>query len=278
MANVILIIITIIVMYLSIKIIIKSYKKANDSFEKTLYTIFSITILFPLILYYLDRFNIPTLLRYTKNIDSKQWLDIISNYISSFISTIVSAFFLVFVTIRQIERTYRDNEKLNKENQRLQNLPLLSYTISQETLDENIFNENTVMIFSKRKSKSDKNINLLIKIKNIGMNSIRKLFFVIESDFFELKKVNLSNQGCIEKGGEKQKGIIIIGADEGNYKICITVYYQDLLSNWYKQIIDLEITVMNQFCADTKDYALINKIMINDEKIIEKITSKHSKI
>lgn len=110
MANVILIIITIIVMYLSIKIIIKSYKKANDSFEKTLYTIFSITILFPLILYYLDRFNIPTLLRYTKNIDSKQWLDIISNYISSFISTIVSAFFLVFVTIRQIERTYRDKD------------------------------------------------------------------------------------------------------------------------------------------------------------------------
>lgn len=166
---------------------------------------------------------------------------------------------------------------MNKENQRLQNLPLLSYTISQETLDENIFNENTVMIFSKRKSKSDKNINLLIKIKNIGMNSIRKLFFVIESDFFEPKKVKLSNQGCIEKGRDKQKGIIIIGADEGNYKICITVYYQDLLSNWYKQIIDLEITVMNQFCADTKDYALINKIMINDEKIIEKITSKHSK-
>lgn len=273
MANVVLIIITVLIIYLSVKMIIKNFNEAKDPFEKVMYTVLSMAILIPLILYYLDRFNIPTMLRYTKNVDSKQWLDIISSYFSSIISTIISVVFLVYVTIKQIERTYQDNERLNKENQRLQNLPLLNYTINHGIFNTNIF-DDTVTILSNQTDYNDKSINLLIEVKNIGVNSIRRLFFTIESDFFETEIFALRNQGGIEKDSSTQKEIIIIGARDKDYNICFTSYYQDLLTNWYEQKINVEISVTNKFNIETKDYVSINTITVNDEKCLKEIPTK----
>lgn len=273
MANVVLIIITVLIIYLSVKMIIKNFNEAKDPFEKVMYTVMSMAILIPLILYYLDRFNIPTMLRYTKNVDSKQWLDIISSYFSSIISTIISVVFLVYVTIKQIERTYQDNERLNKENQRLQNLPLLNYTINHGIFNTNIF-DDTVTILSNQTDYNDKSINLLIEVKNIGVNSIRRLFFTIESDFFETEIFAVRNQGGIEKDGSTQKEIIIIGARDKDYNICFTSYYQDLLTNWYEQKINVEISVTNKYKIETKDYVSINTITVNDEKCLKEIPPK----
>ena len=47
------------------------------------------------------------------------------------------------------------------------------------------------------------------------------------------------NQSSIEKDQIIKKEIIIPNVQEGTYKIFITVFYQDLLKNWYKQKIEL---------------------------------------
>lgn len=62
----------------------------------------------------------------------------------------------------------------------------------------------------------------------------------MESLLFNQKEIfEMFNQSSIEKDQIIKKEIIIPNVQEGTYKIFITVFYQDLLKNWYKQKIEL---------------------------------------
>ena len=119
--NIIQVLLTIVVLIFSIKLFIKGYKESKSDFEKVLYTMLSFAIMFPLVVYYLDRYNIPSKFGYTENIISSDWVGILTNYSAAIFSTLLSAVFLIFVTFKQMNETYKDNIKLNNETQRIQN-------------------------------------------------------------------------------------------------------------------------------------------------------------
>lgn len=231
----------------------------------------SFAILFPLIIYYLDRYNIPSKFGYTENIISSDWVSILTNYSAAIISTLLSAVFLIFITFKQMDETYKDNIKLNNETQRIQNLPLLRYNFTHERLEGEMFDENKKWIFSNQDDSNSDSIDFTMEIENIGLNTVRKVYLEVESELFNKKEnFELCNQSNIEKIQTKKKEFIITNVANGTYKIEITVYYQDLLKNWYKQKVHLTISVTNIYNSKTHDCNQINSIVVTDEEMLSR--------
>lgn len=265
------IILIIIVFTFSIKLFIKGYKDSKSEFEKVLYIILSFTIILPLLVYYLDRYNIPSKLGYAENIISSDWVSILTNYSAAIISTLLSSVFLMFITFRQMEETYKDNIKLNNETQRIQNLPLLRYNFTHERLEGDMFDENKKWIIS---NQDDSNVDLIdftMEIENVGLNTVRKVYLDVESELFNQKEIfELCNQSNIEKSQTKKIEFIITNVAKGTYKIEITVYYQDLLKNWYKQKVHLTISITNIYYSKAYDCNQINSVVVDDEEMLSK--------
>ena len=265
------IILTIGILIFSIKLFIKGYKDSKSDFEKVLYTMLSFAIIFPLFVYYLDRYNIPSKFGYTENIISSDWVSILTNYSAAIISTLLSAVFLIFITFKQMDETYKDNIKLNNETQRIQNLPLLRYNFTHERLEEELFGENKKWIFSNQDDSNSDSLYFTMEIENIGLNTVRKVYLEVESELFNKKEnFELCNQSNIEKNQLKKKEFIITNVAKGTYKIEITVYYQDLLKNWYKQKVHLTISVTNIYDSKTHDRNQIKSVIVGDEELLSK--------
>ena len=265
------VILTIAILAFSIKLFVKGYKDSKSNFEKILYTMLSFAIIFPLIVYYLDRYNIPSKFGYTENIISSDWVSILTNYSAAIISTLLSAVFLIFITFKQMDETYKDNIKLNNETQRIQNLPLLRYNFTNEILEGKMFDENKKWIFSNRDDSNSDSIDFTMEIENIGLNTVRKVYLEVESELFNKKEnFELCNQSNIEKNQLKKKEFIITNVAKGTYKIEITVYYQDLLKNWYKQKVHLTISITNIYDSKTYNCNQINSVIVDDEEILLK--------
>lgn len=264
-------ILTISMLAFSIKLFIKGYKDSKSDFEKILYTMLSFAIVFPLLVYYLDRYNIPSKFGYTENIISSDWVSILTNYSAAIISTLLSAVFLIFITFKQMDETYKDNIKLNNETQRIQNLPLLRYNFTHERLEGEMFDENKKWMFSNQDDSNIDSIDFTVQIENIGLNTVRKVYLEVESELFNKKEnFELCNQSNIEKNQLKKKEFIITNVAKGTYKIDITVYYQDLLKNWYKQKVHLTISVTNIYDSKTHDRNQINSVIVDDEEMLSK--------
>ncbi len=266
-SKIIQIILTVIIFIFSVKLFIKGYKDSKSDFEKVLYIMLSVAIMFPLFVYYLDRYNIPSRFGYTENIISSNWVDILTNYSATIISTLFSAVFLIFVTFKQMNETYNDNLKLNNEAQRIQNLPFLQYNFTYERLEDDIFGENQKWIFSNQDDNNNKSIDFTMEIENIGLNTVRKVYLEVKSDLLDKKEyLELCNQSNIEKNQKKKKEFIIMNVANGTYKIEIVVYYQDLLKNWYKQKVYLTISLTNIYDSKTHNCNQINLVIVDDEE------------
>lgn len=263
---------TVIILIFSVRLFIKGYKDSKSDFEKILYIILSLAMMFPLLIYYLDRYNIPSKFGYTKNIISSDWVGILTNYSATLISTLLSAVFLIFVTFKQMDETYKDNIKLNNETQRIQNLPFLRYNFTHERLKEKELKENQKLIFSGQNKNNNSNlIEFTMEIENIGLNTVRKVYLEVESELLNKKEIfELCNQSNIEKGQIKSAEFIIANVSKGTYKIEIAVYYQDLLKNWYKQKIRLIISVNDIYNSMTHDQNKISSVVVVDEEMLLK--------
>ena len=274
------IILTIGILVFSIKFFVKGYKESKSDLEKIVYVMLPLAIMFPVVVYYLDRYNIPSKLGYTENIISSDWVSILTNYSATIFSTLLSAVFLIFITFKQMDETYKDNIKLNNkvykdniklnnETQRIQNLPLLRYNFIQESLEGEMFDENKKCIFSNQDYNNIDSIDFTMEIENIGLNTVRKVYLEVESELFNKKETfELWNQSNIKKNQIKKKEFIIPHVAKGIYKIDITVYYQDLLKNWYKQKVHLTISVTNIYDSNTNSNNQINSVVVDDEEML----------
>ena len=274
------IILTIGILVFSIKFFVKGYKESKSDLEKIVYVMLPLAIMFPVVVYYLDRYNIPSKLGYTENIISSDWVSILTNYSAAIFSTLLSAVFLIFITFKQMDETYKDNIKLNNkvykdniklnnETQRIQNLPLLRYNFIQESLEGEMFDENKKCIFSNQDYNNIDSIDFTMEIENIGLNTVRKVYLEVESELFNKKETfELWNQSNIKKNQIKKKEFIIPHVAKGIYKIDITVYYQDLLKNWYKQKVHLTISVTNIYDSNTNSNNQINSVVVDDEEML----------
>lgn len=255
----------------------KYYKEAESNLEKTIYNIIAIAIIFIVIIYFLDSKNLPSKYGYTKNINSSDWVNNITNYAIVIFSTLLNSAFLIFVTRKQIEDSYKDNLKINKkmheentklnnEMQRIQNLPFLRYNFNYDRLEGEFFDDNQKWIFSNQDDSNGGSINFTFEIENIGLNAVRKTYIEIQSELFNKEEIfELCNQSNIEKNEIKKKEIIITNVDKGTYEIKIFVYYQDLLKNWYKQQIDLVVVNSNIYSDKYKGFDYVDSYVVHEE-------------
>lgn len=251
----------------------KGYKDYKDEFSKLLYCLLLNSIIFLLIVYHLDKFNVPSMLGYTKNINSSDWINILTNSFITIISTMLSSIILLKITFKQLEETRKDNIELNNENHRIQNAPLLKYNFTLEPL-EGVFNENQKLILINQDAiKQHKEaLEFVISIENIGLNTARNVILTMESLLFNKKEIfEMFNQSSIEKDQIIKKEIIIPNVSEGTYKIFITVFYQDLLKNWYKQKIELIVSMTNIFDSSVRSYTIINSFNVYEEELTKDI-------
>lgn len=94
----------------------------------------------------------------------------------------------------------------------------------------------------------------------------------MESLLFNQKEIfEMFNQSSIEKDQIIKKEIIIPNVQEGTYKIFITVFYQDLLKNWYKQKIELIVSMTNIFDSSVRSYTIINSFNVYEEELTKDI-------
>lgn len=151
-------------------------------------------------------------------------------------------------------------------------MPILKYEVdTQNKCDDGIEN----LIITKIANGNIYFFNM--KIKNVGMNTIKSLIIDCSSDIISDKKADRlvgSNSICVL---EKNEEIIVsryleLNTNE-NYDFVLTVYYEDVLSNWYRQIINLKYEATDYF-----DYGYIGGVRydINKEIIIaeEEINKK----
>lgn len=210
----------------------KYYKKCNTLTEKSFYILLVSMVIFIFILYYMDKFNIPTFLGWTKGINSQNWLVSLISFGGVILAEVFGGLVLFFVTMLQIDRNREDNFIRDNEERRINNMPLL-----QCTIEDGFINDAPNFILETKYDKGHRQ-TIFIVIKNIGLNSVKKCYLQVEGD--SLTKTNcflIDNQSSIAKDQERKLNIILnLKKDEYFFKF--TFYYNDLLDNWYKKLVE----------------------------------------
>jgi len=227
------IIITVIILGVTAWFCYFNYKKCEDDLEKSLYILLFCVSSTPIVIYYLDRYNVPTWLGWSINVNSQNWLSFLASYSSGIMSAIISAVVLVIVTILQIKKNNEDTIKRDSENMRFQNMPILKYSFDTEKRGNSDLDE---LIITNIEDGIPYKFN--IYLKNIGLNNIKNLKVDFTSDLINNSTDRIFGKNSIEvmeKGEEKIiRKIFSLKQSDTPYKIIINVYYQDVLSNWYK--------------------------------------------
>ena len=263
MGNIILFIITLTIISLTLYFIYKSTEKSNSLVEKISYIALAIVDSAILIIYYFDRFNVATELGWNTNVNTQNWLNFIATYTTGIISAGIAALVSVFVTIYQIKKNNEENDKRDKENFRIQNMPLLKYDCVQ---GRNASVELTQLDTNIEENKGVTQ-QITLSLKNIGLNSIRKYYMKIESNILKHKYIfEIAKESVIEKGQEVIIPFVLRLKTEEIYNFKITLYYQDLVFNIYEQDVILEYKLFS--ANDGLNHYYDYKFMVQDEKQI----------
>ena len=247
----------------------KSVKKTNSLSNKISDITIVLVITSVYVIYLLDTFNIPTVLGLSKNVNIDNWFSFVGNYLTGIITSIIGALIAVWTTLYQIRNNNEETEKRDKENARLQNLPLLKYAINtNKNVEANL--ENFIMT-NEEVDKTEKVYRFSLSVKNIGLNNIKRLKVKLESEIFSKHARNIFGYDSIEML-EKDEEVIInkyFNLKEENvpYEMLITVFYEDVLSNWYKQTLKVEYIATNKF--EVGGYIGEVKYLVNEEEIID---------
>lgn len=252
------IILSILILFFSYIWAYKLCKKLENIYEKTFYVFFVVVETFLIGLYYFDRYNIPTFLKWNENINTQNWLSILSSSGISVLTEILGGLILVFVTIMQLKKTLDDNHKRDIEDRRINNMPFLSYKINNFYLNNEKYHYLTTIYEDGITSQ------ISLFLKNIGMNTVRDCYIEITpKDLKQTFCCRLQEQGCIDKGDEKNINYLL-SLSQGDHIFEITVYYEDLVHNWYSQKIELLFSISNVY------HNGINQAYINFEVYDEK--------
>lgn len=269
--NIILWIIPFFTIVVLIVLIYKAIKKTNSITERILEIVLAVVLFSIVSIYYLDRFDIPTKLNWTSNIDTKSWLSFISSYLTGIITAVIAALVAVWTTIYQIKKNNEENEKRDKKNLKIQNMPILKYNINAEKSDAEGIDD---LIPTNMDHLAHNIYYLNIVIKNIGMNNVRNI--IIDFSLIGDSTYRFIGDGTInplEKGDtiELNKYFSVKASDKP-YEMKLIIYYQDLLSNWYKQKISINYYASNHyskgFYYGSITYNVEKEIEIEEKEII----------
>ena len=267
MNDIILFLISILFVVVMVYLSYRAIKKSNSLAEKLSEIIMAMIMATLLIIYYLDRYNIPTELNLAMNMNTQNWLSFIGNYITGIISAIIGALVAVWTTIYQIKKNNEENDKRDRENLRIQNMPILKYNINAERRGKGGLSE---LLITNKENELQNVYNLNIIIKNIGLNSIKDLIVDFSSNIINNAIYRLSGNGVInpiEKGESIEiNRFFSLKSSEKYYEMFLNIYYQDVLSNWYKQKIIIKYGATNVF--DQGGYKANVRFEVKKEEII----------
>lgn len=252
----------VIIFFVTCYIFKKFYKKCEDTFEKVIFWIYIVLTAFILTLYYFDKFNVPTFLKWGENVDTQNWLTILANFGTAILAEVLGGLFLIYVTMIQIKKNNDDNRNRDKEERRINNMPLLTYTFSSD--NKGIINRYNLPSIYKYSNGAE----IVLIIKNIGLNAVRNCYIKISGKSLEKSYYcQLDTQNTLDKGEDKAiEFLIALPFEKHDFKI--TVYYEDLLHNWYSQVINLNCEVIFIF-YQVSNY--INyRFSVENEKVIKK--------
>ena len=258
--NLIIVLGTVAIVYYAIK---KTYKKCDTVFERVIFIFLLISFISIMGIYFFDKLNLSRFFLIGEEVDTRTWLAIISSFMTSILAETLGGIILIFVTYLQIEANREDLNKKEKENNRINNMPLLVYSFP----DGNMNAVNNIYSIETNKS-FEKEINWTLSIKNIGMNAVRKCYLnIINKSIDNNITCKIDEQSSIDK--DQTKDICFFQkVNYGKYDFKINIYYEDLLHNWYSQKIDVYFNI-----EETSDYVgYYNKVhyIVHDEKIIKK--------
>ena len=221
-----------------------NYKKCNEGGEKIIFIFYVIIVSIPIIIYYLDLWNIPSQLKLTKNIDSQNWLNFLFTYSSTIVSSVIGVTASIYIAWTQIRKNNEDNEKRDKENLRVQNMPLLKYNIDTERKYKGDVSD---LIITSIENGQPYELNF--SFKNIGLNSIKNIIIDYESDVINstYRLSGKNNVISIEKGEEIESNHFLSLELNSITKMKLIVYYEDVLDNWYKQILNITYNASSIF-------------------------------
>ena len=267
MGDIILFLISILFISILVYLSYRAIKKSNSLAEKISEIVLSLVMITVLVIYYLDRYNIPSKLNLTMNINTQNWLSLIGNYITGIISAIIGALVAVWTTIYQIKKNNEENDRRDRENLRIQNMQILKYNINAERRGTGGLSE---LLITNKENELQNVYNLNIVIKNIGLNSIKDLIVDFSSNIINNAIYRLSGNGVInpiEKGESIEiNRFFSLKSSEKYYEMFLNIYYQDVLSNWYKQKIIIKYGATNVF--DQGGYKANVRFEVKKEEII----------
>lgn len=250
------------------KWMLKSIKKSKDNIEKIVGVITIIIGNIFLIIYYIDKFNLPTILKINTNVDTQNWLMIITTCIASIISATIGGLIAFGIARNQI----KENNMQNSENLRIQNMPMLKYEIKTEgSKNEEIDIED--FIISNCEDKKSRPYDLFISIKNIGLNNVKRILVDFESAMVNDKYRILGKNSLISiEKNETQQIYRYFALESGKeYEMKLKVYYEDVLQNWYCQIVEINY---NATTISKGSYPLGNvecrvneEVLLNDKEL-----------
>ena len=256
--------IIVIITYVIVSNIIKRVYDKCDSFVERIGLILYVLIIgVPIVIYLLDRWNITDVFGFMKNIEGDMWFEYISNYTSSVIGAILSSVISICLVFYQIDKNNKDTENRDKENLRIQNLPILKYSFDNKTdvgteIDDFAF-------FTGGRNHSY--LGTFI-IKNIGLNNIKNIKVDMIIDEYDVNKRVIGNNTLevLEKGDEiKIAKRFLFNSDNKTHKVKYVIYYQDLLSNWYTQKVNIDVVTTD--CCDSGIYQSSFNVSVDKEMI-----------
>ena len=259
------IVVAIIAMYVLNKMIIKRMDKEKDKAVKVLYGVCLIISDIFLIIYYTDRFNIPTFFKMNQNVDTQNWLNNISNFVSNILLATIGGIIAFVIARHEIN----ENNKQNLENNRIQNMPMLKYNITTDVKGKKINIDNH--IFTKYDNVNNSGIyDISINIKNIGLNNVKRIIVDIQSENFINKDraIGRDTQVPVEKGENIEIYRLFSLLKGKEYKMILNVYYEDVLQNWYLQEVEIKYNASNVF--DNEGNIGYVSYIVNEENLINK--------
>lgn len=257
-----LFIVNTILIVVSIVVFIYFWNKLKNPKEKIMFiAIIIFIVVVPLTIYMLDKYNIPSKYNYiNSDTNTNMLFDFVNNYLATILATIMSGALLVLVTFEQI----KSQKESNKEDKRLQNIPILEFSVLTEfdgTIIECV--EDTNLDASTNK--------FYINIENIGLNHARSLKLEINVNDAKVNNLVLLEENQItllKKDSSVCFKYLLILNDKCN--IVVDVYYEDLLKNKYKQKISFNATPTKVHkSGDSGGFVIISNIVISEEELIK---------
>lgn len=245
------------------KYIVNSYKKGTIEM-KFIIIILLIIVFLPIIIYLIDRFNLITIFGYNKNVDINNWFSFIKDYSTALVSSLINTFVVIYIAVIELKQNYEDNQNLNKENVRLQNLPCLKIS-GKEDSENNL--HDSIHIKQKGK-KTDKYICFSLIIQNIGLNAAKNLYICNNFKNQDIKSYEkIKPTDFVESGTTISQDIFVEEVKYNHVELDSEIIYQDLLNNWYSLKIKI---VINVATFDNNGQDLIINIEQDEEERLEK--------